>query len=181
MTRESQAQRWAQIIADIQHIDASVQAARSLKDLQAIRIRFRRYALNGAIGVFYSGSPKYEPYHAGECDREDEAQRLIDRVSVHLTNRRAELAAKKAASPGHVYLVECDGHYKIGKSKRPVARLGRFATMWIKPTRVIAVGQFEDMAAKELELHRAYADKRVHGEWFALSADDVQAVTAVLS
>jgi hypothetical protein len=181
MTRESQAQRWAQIIAEVREIDALIQPAQSLKELQAIAVRFRRFALNGAIGVFYSGTPNYEPYHAGECDREDEAQQLMDQVSVHLTDRRAELVARKAATPGHIYLVECDGHYKIGKSKRPLARLGRFATMWLKPTRVIAAAQFDDMSAKEAELHRSYAGKRVHGEWFALDAADVEAIKAVLS
>ena len=180
-SQDRQAARWAKVIDRIQYFDREVSRATSTKSLRGIETRFRKLSINGAMGAYYSGSPTHDGYYLGECDREAEAQLLIEDLTKKIDERRASLNTKRAAKPGHVYLVECGGLYKIGKSKQPATRLGRFATMWIQPTSIVAVGRCEDMASTESQLHKTYAHKRVHGEWFALSDSDVEQVKAVLA
>jgi hypothetical protein len=179
--RNRQAERWAKVIARLQYFDFEVSAAKSAKSLRGIETIFRKFSMNGAIGAYYAGPPNHDPYFQGECDREAEAQQLIEDLTKKIDERRASLVPKRSAKPGHVYLVECAGLYKIGKSKQPATRLGRFATMWIKPTSVVAVGRCDDMVFTESQLHKTYAQKRVHGEWFALDSADIESIKAVLA
>jgi DNA-binding XRE family transcriptional regulator len=76
-------------------------------------------------------------------------------------------------SAGFVYVFEAENHlYKVGKSFDPKQRVARFNTL---PVAVTLVHQIEssDAAWLERRLHRRFELKRVRGEWFALTADDV--------
>ena len=88
----------------------------------------------------------------------------------------------KRQKPGHVYLVECDGVYKIGVSNNPDRRVGEFNTMYHKPVNVVTVSErLSDMWAIEWLLHGIYDNCRVRGEWFGLSSRQVETVKAFLS
>lgn len=82
---------------------------------------------------------------------------------------------------GHVYLVECDGRHKIGKAKKVSNRVGHFDTIYPKPVTLVAHARFDDMDGMERHLHAKYADRRIHGEWFDLSPEQVDEVKAALS
>lgn len=73
-----------------------------------------------------------------------------------------------------VYLLYATtGIYKIGLTGHAYSRLSGFQTM--TPCRVwfVALIPTTNMNALEKALHNQFASKRVQGEWFDLSADDV--------
>jgi DNA-binding XRE family transcriptional regulator len=80
---------------------------------------------------------------------------------------------------GYVYLFEADNHlFKLGRSFDPSARVARFNTL---PVGVHLVHKIESSDAKWLErvLHRRFSPKRIRGEWFALTDEDVAEIVAI--
>lgn len=72
--------------------------------------------------------------------------------------------------PGYVYLAFCDtGHFKIGRSVDPDARIQHFDTQM--PVEVVKSHAFhaDNASWAEACLHDWFAECRVKGEWFALS------------
>lgn len=73
-----------------------------------------------------------------------------------------------------VYLLEASGLYKIGISKDAHARLKQIQSMCPCRIRLLAMWKLpvrKDIVELERELHRTFADCRVHGEWFDIQAD----------
>ena len=80
---------------------------------------------------------------------------------------------------GYTYLmVDSNGLYKIGYSKDPATRLKKI-TSKANPVSIVCQIRNTNCAYLEYELHEKFHDSRVSGEWFALSADDVQYITAL--
>lgn len=78
---------------------------------------------------------------------------------------------------GCVYVlrdVDVTGWYKIGKTTKPVERIGHFDTHLPFAVSVVHIIPAKDCTQLETVLHRQFADKRMRGEWFALSDSDVQ-------
>jgi hypothetical protein len=84
----------------------------------------------------------------------------------------------KPKKPGWVYLIACDGRYKIGRTLYPKQRVRQIRTQIKRPLEIIGMCSVEDMVGAEAELHKQYEHKHVGNEWFALDADDVAAITA---
>ncbi|MCY0921148.1 GIY-YIG nuclease family protein [Streptomyces sp. H27-G5] len=76
-----------------------------------------------------------------------------------------------------VYLIGSAGSplVKIGWTGNPEQRLRNLQTGSPVPLQLLAV--FEGGAIVEAELHRRFADKRRHGEWFDLGPDPVRVVS----
>lgn len=72
---------------------------------------------------------------------------------------------------GHVYVIECGGYYKIGFSRNPANRARQLQAGC--PFRLHLVGCVSAPMTAETQLHNTYADKRIHGEWFQLTPEDV--------
>lgn len=79
---------------------------------------------------------------------------------------------------GYVYLLysPTNNTYKIGRAKEVYNRYGSIAKQ--SPVEIKLVHQFKSSNASkaERELHSRYASKRVLGEWFSLSEQDVEAI-----
>jgi len=85
---------------------------------------------------------------------------------------------------GYVYLIraiEPHSHYKIGLSKTPVKRIESLDVKLPFPIEVIHLIKTDDMRGLEKSLHSKYAEKRINGEWFALSDDDVREICSMSS
>jgi hypothetical protein len=83
--------------------------------------------------------------------------------------------AKVKDLSGYVYLVKSvSGHYKIGRAKDPNNRAKTFGVQLPFEIEFVAVIKTDDYVALEEQLHAKYQDKRVNGEWFALTPEDVE-------
>lgn len=86
------------------------------------------------------------------------------------------------ARPGYIYLIKSvtpKPYYKIGLSKTPVERIDRLDV--ILPFPIEPLHQFPTNHRHKAEkvLHKLYGDKRVNGEWFALSEQDIADICAI--
>jgi len=80
----------------------------------------------------------------------------------------------KSKIMGHVYMIKAPNNlYKLGRSNDIQKRFGALSTM--SPVMLILKHTVfcRDYVAAEAKMHKKYADKRHHGEWFALSKHDI--------
>lgn len=83
---------------------------------------------------------------------------------------------------GAVYLVQAEnGLFKIGSSRNPMKRLGTLRTgspIGIDLVHIIITWQYTHQSL-ERALQRRFAHRRAHGEWFALTEEDVVLIEAI--
>lgn len=80
---------------------------------------------------------------------------------------------------GYVYLIKSStGHYKIGRTGNLNNRLRTFSVKLPFEVEFVHVISAGDMMATERQLHQYFASKRVNGEWFSLTDDDVTIIRA---
>jgi len=78
---------------------------------------------------------------------------------------------EKSLDGRFVYMVKKGDLYKIGKTTSTHSRMSA-----IRPTEIVMMARVDTHTELELELIRMYDSKRVGGEWFRLTADDVAGV-----
>jgi Meiotically up-regulated gene 113 len=100
-----------------------------------------------------------------------EAEQEKRELNTSLTKRAREV--KRA---GFVYLIK-DGdtsHYKIGRTKNVTSRLKSLNIRTSSPLELIHAIKTKDAIRLEAEFHNYFGARRIKGEWFALSAEDVR-------
>lgn len=103
------------------------------------------------------------------------------RARVARNKRKARMSARfDSTSAGYVYIVKCADLYKIGATRNAVQRIARFETSYPHDLRVIRIAQVADMKRVEKSLHTRFAQKRVKGEWFDLTASDLRVIARML-
>lgn len=76
---------------------------------------------------------------------------------------------------GEVYLLRAGKHYKIGRSNAAGRRERELAIQLPEKAALIHAIKTDDPPGIEFYWHRRFADRRMNGEWFELTADDVAA------
>lgn len=79
----------------------------------------------------------------------------------------------------HVYIIkdiDISGYCKIGRTNDLHTRLATFEVKLPFEIEVIAIIPCENSTRLERQLHTQYASKRIRGEWFCLSTDDLEAI-----
>lgn len=75
---------------------------------------------------------------------------------------------------GFIYVMECGGYYKVGWSASPRTR---YVSIQVSnPLPVTLVGVVEGTKGEEAAWHEVFKDKRLRGEWFALTEYDISCV-----
>ena len=81
------------------------------------------------------------------------------------------------SSAGFVYGIYFDAgdirYFKVGLAKSPVERLNAHQISLPFEAKIAIAYFVPDMRHEERTLHEAFAAKRVRGEWFALSGEDL--------
>ncbi len=110
-----------------------------------------------------------------DIDEFNECKRLRDEADMRkaLTAGREYFEPTRKPKKGYVYLLEGGGHYKIGRAKNPHNRSETIGTQLPYPVTLIHVVECADYEDYERSLHRRFAEKRLHGEWFDLSPEDI--------
>jgi hypothetical protein len=86
----------------------------------------------------------------------------------------------RQAKKGFIYLATNNlGDHKIGMSEKPVQRIEKMGIKLPFPLDVVHLIETNDMRAAESALHDRFSTKRIKGEWFKLSEEDIQAICAI--
>jgi len=83
---------------------------------------------------------------------------------------------------GHVYMIQAEnGLIKIGASTNVKGRLKAIRTA--SPVELNLIGNWyqDEVYTAESKLHRKYKEKRVRGEWFCLTDDDIEEIVKNLT
>lgn len=87
---------------------------------------------------------------------------------------------KMALPDGCVYVLKSGNYYKIGRSRQPDKRIKTLKIQLPFPVEVFALIPCERCIDSEMALHELFGDKRVNGEWFHLSPNEVAWVKDVV-
>lgn len=85
---------------------------------------------------------------------------------------------------GSVYVIKADalaGVYKIRKSENPQRRLADLRTASPTPLSLHSSWCVRSYSFLEIQLHKRYADQRLHGEWFQLTDEHLQDLSAFVT
>lgn len=74
----------------------------------------------------------------------------------------------------YVYLIYCEGFYKIGISGNLKSRMSQINSSTPFNIEFITAKKFKDAKSIETQLHHLFEDKRVKGEWFSLNEDELK-------
>lgn len=84
-----------------------------------------------------------------------------------------QVKSSRNPTSGFVYLIWSQYGYKIGKAVNVKNRTKLFEVKLPFPIRVEHYAKFRDYTRAERSLHLHFQDKRLEGEWFSLTDDDV--------
>ena len=84
---------------------------------------------------------------------------------------------RKDQRPGHIYLVKMGTYYKIGMTRHDPYLRAKQIFSTLPPVKPVLLAYFDSDTpdVEEEKWHLAFGDKRLHGEWFELTSEDVQA------
>ena len=78
-------------------------------------------------------------------------------------------------APGYVYFVQeyMNGTFKIGKTKHVERRMNLFGVKLPFENKLIYLIQTANYHQTEVAFHKHFSNKRLEGEWFALTKEDI--------
>ena len=95
--------------------------------------------------------------------------------SLKATEKSSEGVCDDNEEIGHVYLLKHGKEYKIGRSRDAAMRYKAIKVQMPYKCEEVHVIETDDPSGIEAYWHNRFKDKRLEGEWFKLSASDVNA------
>jgi len=104
---------------------------------------------------------------------------IMECVRVDQPQPRVRKAANTRGS-GYIYLIEGEkGRFKIGLTADPKTRISTLGVKLPFDIEVIHLIHTDDMRRAERELHHQYNHRRLNGEWFDLTPDEIAAIQQI--
>lgn len=151
-------------------------------DLQELEAALFRYTQS--FNDYELGAMSYSQIELPKLDIADAVLRLValktSPEEQAFKDRKNWQAEKVTLRAGFVYLMQnCrNGYTKIGFSTNPRYRE---KTLQSEEPEVELVGYWPGTLAKELALHIQFSRKRVRGEWFNLTQDEINEIQEAVS
>lgn len=105
------------------------------------------------------------------------AERFPDLESFTFSTRRPSPGVSRrlptVATPGYVYVIRSQHGFKIGKTVNIKSRTSLFAVKLPFPISVEHYAKFDDYSKAERDFHDEFHAKRLEGEWFNLTPEDL--------
>ena len=121
---------------------------------------------------FFTAEERERIYNSRFATEQDKQFCFYDKRTEPAEKREPRPKTKK---PGYVYLIRAEnGYYKIGRAKNYQERIERLEVKLPFSIEPLHILQCVDMVEAERALHIRFQDKRVNGEWFALTPEDVE-------
>lgn len=99
---------------------------------------------------------------------------LLEREPHSTTTSPEDARKKNDDASGYVYLMQFGNEYKIGNASNVERRFRELKTQMPYEGKIIHTISTGDPEGIEAYWHQYFADKRLKGEWFALSPSDVK-------
>lgn len=108
------------------------------------------------------------------------AQAMVERGTPPASFKQRKTRPTPRDKSGYVYILQSStGHYKIGRTKNPNDRLRTFNVKLPFEVEFTLLYQTPDMYIVEQVLHDRFEHRRVAGEWFALTPQDIEDIKAL--
>jgi hypothetical protein len=148
-----------------------------------LRIERRKSSKFPSQGTFYrfGAKPNWVNKLLEFCRSRSEFAAVVglceDYLRVSSSATDDEEGPRQNADVGYVYLLKHGSRreYKIGRTNNRLRREGEIGVELPGSVNPIHVIETDDPAGIEAYWHNRFREKRLNGEWFALTADDVRA------
>lgn len=111
------------------------------------------------------------------CSGNEQFQHLIPIIEKEphaLPSEKPELQETQAGETSYVYLMQFGKEYKIGNANSVERRFRELKTQMPYEGKIIHTIETGDPEGIEAYWHQYFADRRLKGEWFALTAADIK-------
>lgn len=99
------------------------------------------------------------------------------RRQTEITATTKDKSAKKIQ--GFVYILHSGGSFKIGRTNDLGKRITQISPIMPHPVELVHSIKSEDCLELESRLHEHFSSKRLNGEWFALTQEDVEYIKSL--
>ncbi len=96
-------------------------------------------------------------------------------AAIKPTDSAAPEISTEPVITGYVYLLKSGRYYKVGKAVAPDRRRYEIGLQLPEKTEAVHSIETDDPSGIEVYWHHRFRDKRLNGEWFDLTRDDVRA------
>jgi len=119
-----------------------------------------------------------------ECLKDIDDDLIFENNIAIITSRKKDEKRKKLNNDdrksGYVYLIKCQKYYKIGCATNVSNRMNVFTVEMPFKFKLIKKWKADNMYISEKLLHKKYKDKKVNGEWFNLTDNDIVMIGTIM-
>jgi hypothetical protein len=186
--------RWSEAVKAAGHVPNKMNGARSEKELLlplVLKIRqLEHFPTQPELRLMRRNDPTFPSYSSIRnrwstksklakvvkefCMQQKEFKDVIE-ICTPLVNNDTSSSQHTKTTAGMVYMLKHDNAYKIGKSIDPTRRYKEIRTQMPHSMEEIHTIATDDPSGIEAYWHNRFKDKRLKGEWFKLSTEDIRA------